>query len=162
MKTGLGIKDQDRNVIANQTLILRFFASASEYLTSGDVDYNFKKKKGEESEDEGEDKTREGVVMITLKESKPYNLWNVTGLAKNPPIELPELPGQPSTAKGKKEKKGCAYKVLRSSPFNWEFYPTYSHRKTSASMKNVVNSSQSRIYEFVRIVDKNNQPRNKK
>ncbi|TIB14158.1 hypothetical protein E3P92_02044 [Wallemia ichthyophaga] len=145
---GLGIKDQDRNVIANQTLILRFFASASEYLTSGDVDYNFKKKKGEESEDEGEDKTREGVVMITLKESKPYNLWNVTGLAKNPPIELPELPGQPSTAKGKKEKKGCAYKVLRSSPFNWEFYPTYSHRKTSASMKNVVNSSQSRIYEF--------------
>lgn len=95
-------------------------------------------------------------MLIALKESKPYNLWNVAGLAKNPPIELP------STPTNKNKMNGCVYKVLKSSPFNLEFYPSYSHRKTSSSMKNQVKNSQSRVYEFIRSFDVNNQQQNKK
>ncbi|EIM20259.1 hypothetical protein WALSEDRAFT_40243 [Wallemia mellicola CBS 633.66] len=118
---GLGIKDQDRNVLVNQALILRFFASAQKFLTSG----------------------RKGVVVITLKQTKPYNLWNLAGLAKNPPIELPDTPTN------KDKGKSVKYKILKSTSFNLDFYPKYAHKKTKSSEKNKVNYQEIRSYHFI-------------
>ena len=63
---GLGIKDQDRNIKANQELILDFLASASTLLQS--------KRYGDEFE---------GEIYITLKTGLPYDLWEVKSLAKS-------------------------------------------------------------------------------
>ncbi|TIB92872.1 hypothetical protein E3Q19_01795 [Wallemia mellicola] len=145
---GLGIKDQDRNVLVNQALILRFFASAQKFLTSGAIDYNFKGKVGLEREEEedipdNEEKGRKGVVVITLKQTKPYNLWNLAGLAKNPPIELPDTPTN------KDKGKSVKYKILKSTSFNLDFYPKYAHKKTKSSEKNKVNYQEIRSYHFI-------------
>ncbi|KAI9261154.1 hypothetical protein BY458DRAFT_515973 [Sporodiniella umbellata] len=56
--SGAGIKDQDRNVIANQKLLNGFFKASIPLLTD------------------------EGEIQITLKTCKPYNLWAVKSLAK--------------------------------------------------------------------------------
>ncbi|CAO3658592.1 unnamed protein product [Rhizopus stolonifer] len=55
---GAGIKDQDRNVIANQKLLNGFFEAATPLLSPA------------------------GEIQITLKTCKPYNLWAVKNLAK--------------------------------------------------------------------------------
>lgn len=56
---GLGIQDQDRNIRANQQLILDFFQSAKDWLHP----------------------TR-GQIHVTLKEGMPYTAWNIRALAK--------------------------------------------------------------------------------
>lgn len=135
-------------MLVNQALILRFFASAQKFLTSGAIDYNFKGKVGlerEEDEDipDREERGRKGVVVITLKQSKPYNLWNLAGLAKNPPIELPDTPTN------KDKGKSVKYKILKSTSFNLDFYPKYAHKKTKSSEKNKVNYQEIRSYHFI-------------
>ncbi|KAL2313545.1 25S rRNA (uridine-N(3))-methyltransferase [Schizosaccharomyces pombe] len=57
--SGKGIKDQDRNILDNQKMLLAFF-KASKFLLS-----------------------EKGVIVITLAETKPYTLWNLKGLAKD-------------------------------------------------------------------------------
>ncbi|KAK3233381.1 hypothetical protein CYMTET_56318 [Cymbomonas tetramitiformis] len=54
---GLGIKDQDKNVLANQQLLEGFFRSAVELLRP------------------------EGEIHVTLKSGKPYDMWNIVGSA---------------------------------------------------------------------------------
>lgn len=54
---GLGIKDQDVNVIKNQELLQKFFLNANEVVRVG------------------------GQVHVALKRGKPYDLWNTQGLA---------------------------------------------------------------------------------
>jgi 25S rRNA (uracil2634-N3)-methyltransferase len=57
---GLGIKDQDRNILANQQLILGFLHSAIPLL-----------------------KHPLGEIHITVKSGAPYDDWNIKSLAKS-------------------------------------------------------------------------------
>lgn len=64
---GLGIKDQDRNILSNQNLIKSFFNSSIPFLTSQSIypdDSN-------------------GEIHITIKSGLPYDDWNVKKLAKS-------------------------------------------------------------------------------
>ncbi|DBA85430.1 TPA: hypothetical protein ACH3X2_006106 [Trebouxia sp. C0005] len=54
---GLGIKDQDINVQKNQQMLSSFFFSACEVLKA------------------------DGEIHVTLKDGKPYSLWNIVSLA---------------------------------------------------------------------------------
>ncbi|KAJ3227848.1 hypothetical protein HDU81_006428 [Chytriomyces hyalinus] len=56
---GAGIKDQDRNIMANQELIAGFFKSALQHLNPN------------------------GEIHIALKNSHPYTNWNIKLLASN-------------------------------------------------------------------------------
>ncbi|CAG8545151.1 2522_t:CDS:2, partial [Dentiscutata heterogama] len=65
--TGLGIKDQDRNIIANQLLIHSFLTSSLNFLTS--------RKLYSDSKD--------GEIHITMKTGVPYDHWNIRKLVKS-------------------------------------------------------------------------------
>ena len=141
---GAGHKDETRNVLANQLLILRFLISAAPYLTVGPLPSyapggasNARKVAGSDDEDEldmdpgdaddasGFDDTllagssssstdadrallddtqarisalqrfqppsRQGSVLITLRNASPYTLWDVANLAKRLPQMLPVI-----------------------------------------------------------------------
>jgi 25S rRNA (uracil2634-N3)-methyltransferase len=64
---GLGIKDQDRNILSNQKLLQAFFNSAIPFLTSKSLysDIN------------------DGEIHVTVKTVEPYNQWNIKQLAKS-------------------------------------------------------------------------------
>ncbi|CAI2162187.1 2964_t:CDS:2 [Funneliformis geosporum] len=64
---GLGIKDQDRNILSNQKLLKAFFNSAIPFLSSKSLysDMN------------------DGEIHVTMKTVEPYNQWNVKQLAKS-------------------------------------------------------------------------------
>lgn len=62
--TGKGIKDVDRNIKANQELVLEFFRSADELFQALGVG-------------------AEGKIVITLFDGEPYSSWNVKLLAKS-------------------------------------------------------------------------------
>ncbi|RIA86345.1 hypothetical protein C1645_727126 [Glomus cerebriforme] len=64
---GLGIKDQDRNILSNQKLIQAFFNSAIPFLSSKSLYSD----------------TNDGEIHITTKTGEPYNQWNIKKLAKS-------------------------------------------------------------------------------
>ncbi|CAG8786103.1 11426_t:CDS:2, partial [Racocetra fulgida] len=64
---GLGIKDQDRNIIANQRLIHSFLTSSLAFLTSRNL----------YSDD------KDGEIHITMKTGVPYDHWNIRKLVKS-------------------------------------------------------------------------------
>lgn len=95
---GLGIADRDRNVVANQNVLLGFLKSVKEVLEVGAVPGIQGKSKGkgkarvgyevEFSDDEddvvggrglglGDEEKRAGSVLVTLREQEPYTLWYV-------------------------------------------------------------------------------------
>ncbi|KAJ3269384.1 hypothetical protein HDV01_001459 [Terramyces sp. JEL0728] len=55
---GLGIKDQNRNVEANQELLLKFFQACKKALLA------------------------KGIVAVTIKNGLPYDLWDIKKLAR--------------------------------------------------------------------------------
>lgn len=59
-----GIKDQDRNIIANQTMLRDFFHCVQAILT------------------------HEGCVAVSLALGKTYERWNIKGLAKDAGLQL--------------------------------------------------------------------------
>ncbi|RKO93962.1 hypothetical protein BDK51DRAFT_19525, partial [Blyttiomyces helicus] len=61
---GAGIKDQERNVIANQNLIRAFFVSAAAFLRPSTST------------------TQSGRILLTTKTGMPYDLWDVRAQAK--------------------------------------------------------------------------------
>src|SRR5258708_16359837 len=101
--TGAGIKDQDRNILVNQQLIVGFLQSCATLLAQGEVPSihgNPKRRKRPNEDDESEggkgssghdsdhpsddERTPEltrgnrsirGSVLITLRDSPPYTLW---------------------------------------------------------------------------------------
>lgn len=83
---GLGIKDQDVNVRKNQQMLAAFFVSSCEVLKP------------------------DGEVHVTLKEGKPYSLWNLVSLAHHATQGVLTL------------------KTTRA--FDPEQFPGYSHRRT--------------------------------
>ncbi len=61
--------------------------------------------------------TIEGTLLITLKSSLPYTLWDLPHLATRPPNNQNQLP-QPR------------YRLLRSFAFWPDLYEGYEHRRT--------------------------------
>lgn len=95
---GLGIADRDRNVVANQNVLLGFLKSVKGVLQEGVVPGLHKTGKGKGKgrvEDEvqfsdddddvesgrepglGDGEKRAGSVLVTLREQEPYTLWYV-------------------------------------------------------------------------------------
>ncbi|KAG5460512.1 MAG: hypothetical protein BJ554DRAFT_7432, partial [Olpidium bornovanus] len=100
--TGSGIKDQDRNVRANQELLLSFFASAAGLLAA--------RAPGGPPGDAG------GEILVTVKSGKPYDLWRVKDLGKR---ALPAAAGAPRLV------------CKTSFAFDPALYPGYAHRRTA-------------------------------
>ncbi|KAF7732751.1 hypothetical protein EC973_000023 [Apophysomyces ossiformis] len=107
---GAGIKDQDRNVRANQELLRRFFVSAAELLSS------------------------EGEIRVTIKTCKPYDLWAIRGLAKTSGLAVKTaVPFDPSDFPGYEHRRTLGFKeglsksgneeILQSDPKTYIFVP---------------------------------------
>ncbi|OBZ90613.1 25S rRNA (uridine-N(3))-methyltransferase [Choanephora cucurbitarum] len=129
---GAGIKDQDRNVIANQKLLNGFLDAATPLLTKAGYQFPNTEENLRISDDEP---APEGEIHITLKTSKPYNLWAVKSLVK---------------AKGE-------LAVKSTSPFYVDDFPGYEHRRTLGFKKGLskdenaeIISSEPKRYVFVR------------
>ncbi|KAF9490739.1 hypothetical protein BDN71DRAFT_1510997 [Pleurotus eryngii] len=131
---GKGITDQDRNILSNQVLVLDFLRSAAHLLVRGPIPFakSTRKKKSEDDDDDGtldndttihDDDERtsarsRGTVLITLRNVKPYILWDVPLLAKKPPPPTGSTPPNPH------------YMVVRSFAFIREAWKGYEHRMT--------------------------------
>jgi 25S rRNA (uracil2634-N3)-methyltransferase len=162
---GAGHKDESRNILSNQLMLIRFLVSVAPLLSRGPVPSYMsskgKARKGsadsepeeevEESEIESEEPRKDGFcvpphagsLLITVRNCKPYTMWDIPTLAKR----LPSVAGTiiktaPAMGKGLKapsseqiEKvlslgQGKAYRVWRSFRFSPEQYTLYSHRRT--------------------------------
>jgi len=218
---GAGIKDQDRNILTNQHLLLSFFRSAAPYLTEGPsrlaVDKSLKVKgrpntlKGRETfegevfevddgpldQDEDDDEEEEieqgaageevegemtaeaskdteedigididaylaensnvedlaaksalttaepidltsppktqGTILVTLKDSIPYSLWNLKALATRPGDTLGSHPAFVALNRNKTMGDQPRYNVCRSFAFVPDLYPGYAHVRTKGS-----------------------------
>ncbi|KAI9247116.1 hypothetical protein EDC94DRAFT_529193 [Helicostylum pulchrum] len=139
---GSGIKDQDRNIVANQKLLNGFFDSAAPLLTKaskGEIPAN--KSESRQVED---DIVPDGEIHVTMKTIQPYNLWAIKSLVK---------------AKGVLAVKG-------TSPFYPDDFPGYEHRRTlgfkeglSKGANAEILSASPKTYIFVKkeVMDKENE-----
>jgi 25S rRNA (uracil2634-N3)-methyltransferase len=167
---GAGHKDESRNVLSNQLMLLRFLVSVAPLLSIGTVptyasntkavkkktqdDDNDDLREEEEEEEESEEESEAaatgfrtppyaGSVLVTLRNSKPYTLWDVPMLAKRlPSVYSTIVKTAPPLDKGVKALtesqvdqllsigKGKPYRVWRSFQFRPELWPGYSHRRT--------------------------------
>ncbi|KAJ9121026.1 hypothetical protein QFC24_005007 [Naganishia onofrii] len=209
---GAGIKDQDRNILTNQHLILSFLRSCPPLLTHGpsrfppvsdDPAAQKRLKQGHrdrareaavdkwenggggpadevefESEDEeGQDEqtakigdddddddmtashalssalssgaakdfsppTKQGTILITLKNSAPYTLWDIHHLATRPPVLTPQQHHVPT---GTVQPR---YRLLRSFKFDPAFWPGYEHRRTLGFKEGVSKEGNVELREF--------------
>jgi 25S rRNA (uracil2634-N3)-methyltransferase len=115
--------DVNRQVRANQELLVGFFKAAIPLLASaerpvrtergygGDVDHDMDNDEGDLSEVSfgGNEITivSKGQILVTLFEGEPYTLWNIRDLARH-----------------------SGLKVVESFRFPWEAYPGYAHART--------------------------------
>ncbi|WFD44795.1 25S rRNA (uracil(2634)-N(3))-methyltransferase [Malassezia psittaci] len=184
---GAGHKDEQRNVLANQLLLLRFFVSVAPFLTRGPIPTyaaNVKKVRNDSDDDDDDDDDddyavdeakqslqdmhdtdqydaqeahikrslqppfRQGSVLITLRNTSPYTLWNVPMLAKRLPTVLtpivasaPSLPRHmhPPTLQDV-ERNEAYYTLWRSYEFFPQDWPHYSHRRTVGWIEGVSTS----------------------
>jgi 25S rRNA (uracil2634-N3)-methyltransferase len=85
---GKGITDQDRNILANQMIILGFLRSCTPFLAVGpipSVTQTLKRKQTSEDDDDAMEDHEEkdgnlgtserGTVLITLRNVVPYTQW---------------------------------------------------------------------------------------
>jgi 25S rRNA (uracil2634-N3)-methyltransferase len=120
--------DVNRQVRANQELLVGFFRAAMPLLASAerpvqkerghgeDSDQDYNDSDGDDDEDslsepswENEEKAvvSKGQILVTLFEGEPYTLWNIRDLARH-----------------------SGLKVVESFRFPWEAYPGYAHART--------------------------------
>ncbi|KAJ7204415.1 hypothetical protein GGX14DRAFT_698799 [Mycena pura] len=151
---GKGITDQDRNILANQLLILGFLRSAAGFLTTGSIPETFNARKRKRPDDEEEDNADDsdradnqvaaerGSILITLRNVVPYTQWDVPRLAKNPPA--PTLNSTPENP---------PYVLLRSFVFHRTMWKGYEHRMTKGErahgMGKTGEGGEDRTWEFV-------------
>ncbi|WFD14018.1 25S rRNA (uracil(2634)-N(3))-methyltransferase [Malassezia arunalokei] len=142
---GAGHKDEHRNVLANQLLILRFLISVAPYLTEGPLPEAIQgRKRRAVSEDDEDDEEyiesandipdvsatslpprRQGSVLITIRNVVPYTLWNIPMLGKRlRDVLQPIAASAPSPPKGMRaptvsdvDKNGAQYVLWRSFEF---------------------------------------------
>lgn len=165
---GAGHKDEQRNVLANQLLIVRFFISVAPYLTRGPLpSYMQPKKQRSESDDDEESDNddsavvnisdastsfdpprRQGSVQITIRNAVPYTLWNIPMLAKKlRQVVQPIASSAPPLPKGMRaptiadvDKNSAHYQVWRSFEFVPSEWRGYSHRRTIGFLEGVSTS----------------------
>ncbi|GMK56331.1 hypothetical protein CspeluHIS016_0301710 [Cutaneotrichosporon spelunceum] len=149
---GKGITDQDRNVRANQVLLLRTLRSVAPLLTEGPSAFPLPKGKGKGkgkgggktpvkrarspsfSDGEGEDEEGERSRPVPASFTPPDRQGSllVTLLAQPPysEWELPKLANRPPpTCPGTREAQP-RFRVLRSFDFVPAAWPGYAHRRT--------------------------------
>ena len=97
--------DVNRQVRANQQLLVGFFNTAKPLLSSAkrtlDARHHY------EEFPDGETKSKAGQILVTLFEGEPYTLWNIRDLARH-----------------------CGLQVVESFKFPWIAYPGYQHART--------------------------------
>ncbi|QPG72915.1 hypothetical protein FOA43_000218 [Brettanomyces nanus] len=98
---GRGIKDMDRNIKANQEMLVSFFTNCKELF---ELLAQNRSQGGEKGNNEDLDK-----IAVTLFDGEPYNSWQIKQLIRNT----------------------IGYKVRRSGTFDWKAYKEYHHRKTA-------------------------------
>ena len=118
--------DVNRQVRANQELLVGFFKSAIPLLVSVERPVPTERDNngyGDHDDSEMDDSqgnhgepgfkntdttvVRKGQILVTLFEGEPYTLWNIRDLARH-----------------------CGLKVVESFRFPWEAYPGYAHART--------------------------------
>ena len=90
---GKGIADQDRNILANQVLLLGFLRSAAAFLETGPIPsaHLQSRRKARQSDSDAEDEEFEadtvntknasesspsrGTILVTLRNVPPYTSW---------------------------------------------------------------------------------------
>jgi len=137
---GLGIKDQDRNIRANQQLLLDFFASAKLLLAPPPKGGAAKRaaKTDDEDEDDGEGTKRPGArkratnkkataslpevgdgggeIHMTVRRGEPYDSWQIVKLARSVGLAL-----------------------VNAVRFDPRAFPGYEHRRTIGAVPGVSN-----------------------
>lgn len=68
---------------------------------------------------------KQGTILVTLKDSLPYTLWDLPHLATKPPLALHRTPS--AEASGSEQPR---YRLLRSFAFHPDLYEGYEHRRT--------------------------------
>lgn len=109
--------DVNRQVRANQQLLVAFFNSAkpllSDRLPRTSVPHREEFHDGEASLKPSADSAIvPGHILVTLFEGEPYSLWNVRDLARH-----------------------CGLQVVESFRFPWSAYPGYQHARTLGDIK---------------------------
>lgn len=109
--------DVNRQVRANQELLVAFFNSAKLLLattSSPAKDLPFSRDLDEEEVEDSDfeaqqysNQQRVGRILVTLFEGEPYTLWNIRDLARH-----------------------CGLQVVESFKFPWTAYPGYKHART--------------------------------
>jgi Domain of unknown function (DUF2431) len=125
--------DVNRQVRANQELLVAFFKSCKPLLASksnpvrqdlesdlGEGGYS--DMNDEHAQNDGEEARTSGQVIVSLFEGEPYSLWNIRDLARH-----------------------CGFKVVTSWRFPWEAYPGYQHARTIGEIVSKSNSAEKAI-----------------
>jgi 25S rRNA (uracil2634-N3)-methyltransferase len=115
--------DVNRQVRANQELLVGFFKAAIPLLASAERPVQIARSHGkdvdQDDSDAGDDEGNlselsfgtamitKGQILVTLFEGEPYTLWNVRDLARHSGLQ-----------------------VVESFRFPWEAYPGYAHART--------------------------------
>ena len=119
---GLGIKDQDHNIHANQQLILNFLQSCRDVLSLS--------------------ASKPGQVHVTIKNGMPYELWDVKNLAKMAGYKtLTSFAFDPSVYPGYEHRRTLGFKDGVSQDANAEILKHGS--RTFIFVPDVVSPSQS-------------------
>ncbi|ANZ77658.1 BA75_04743T0 [Komagataella pastoris] len=146
---GTGIKDIERNTIAHQKLLAKFFLSCEDFYKvvkrslppqdSIPVHYTQLVEHNDDFEyDEGDEhkpspkkanEAKDSKIIVSLFEGEPYQSWQVRDLARD----------------------SIDYKVQRSGAFYWDIYPEYHHRTTIGGKKETTRpptNRKARMYVF--------------
>ena len=97
--------DVNRQVRANQQLLVGFFNAAKPLLSS--PNRTLKAHHYDKEASDEETRSKAGQILVTLFEGEPYTLWNVRDLARH-----------------------CGLQVVESFKFPWAAYPGYQHART--------------------------------
>lgn len=127
---GKGIKDHDRNIRANQELIVNYFKNGRQLY---DLLRSNRRAEIGDAKGKGHPKiTKENFsterIGVSMFSGEPYDSWEVKELARY----------------------AIGYQVARSGTFDWETFKGYHHRKT-ASMHDttkVASERKARIFVF--------------
>ncbi|KAH7122435.1 hypothetical protein B0J11DRAFT_551069 [Dendryphion nanum] len=102
--------DVNRQVRANQALLVSFFKSCLQHPSAANPAVQAKKPK--DGKPKREFLKMGGKVIVTLFEGEPYTLWNIRDLARH-----------------------AGFKVVESWRFDWEQYPGYAHVRTLGAIE---------------------------
>ena len=111
--------DVNRQVRANQQLLVGFFNSVKTLLSAAKTAATLSALKNGDSLPDGSASVPGGSqVLVTLFEGEPYSLWNIRDLARH-----------------------CGLQVIESFRFPWSQYPGYQHARTIGDIKTGIDRS---------------------